>query len=78
MKFKPFLGPVITTVLVNIYYIGFVFLCVKVPAIPTFIKIVLGALPLVLSFFASSHFAKKAEDLKKQNQSQRIRKYGKK
>lgn len=70
MKIKQFLGPILTTVLVNVYYIAFVFFCVAFDGVPGIVKIILGVVPLVLSFVASGYFAKKAEEDKKNGKFQ--------
>lgn len=49
MHGKKLIAPIISTILIVIYYVGFAVVCFWIDEIPLVLKIVLGAVPLILA-----------------------------
>lgn len=49
MHGKKMIAPIIITILFVLYYVGFACVCVYIDGIPLIVKIVFGAVPLILA-----------------------------
>ena len=61
---KKMVAPIIITVILVLYYLGFVVACVVIPGIPTIAKFLFGVMPLALAAVTINVMLKRIKEIR--------------
>ena len=61
---KKMVAPIIITVILVLYYLGFVVACVVIPEIPTIVKVIFGVIPVALAAVTINVLLKRIKEIR--------------